>query len=62
MSQQITIEAQGSGDCIIYLYLMNNPQIFDIVRVKVSSVVRPLSPVHLHIGGTVEFIVINPED
>lgn len=29
---------------------------------KVSSIVRPYSPVYLHVGGEVEFKVINPDD
>jgi len=36
--------------------------VFDVIRVKVSSIVRPLSPVNLHIGGEVEFRAINPDD
>lgn len=35
---------------------------FDLIRVKVSSIVRPLSPVNLHVGGQVEFRAINPDD
>jgi len=58
----LTIDAQGSGDCSILIYLENNPMIFDVIKVKVSSIVRPLSPVHLHIGGEVEFKVTNPDD
>jgi hypothetical protein len=62
MTQILTIDAVGSGDCAIYLYLESNPQIFDVIRVKVSSIVRPLSPVYLHIGGEVVFKVTNPDD
>lgn len=58
----LTIDAQGSGDCAIYIYMIKNPQIFDVVKVKVSSIVRPLSPVYLHIGGDVDFKVINSDD
>lgn len=29
---------------------------------RVSSIVRPLSPVNLHVGGEVEFRAINPDD
>lgn len=43
------------------IYLENNPIIFDVIKVKVSSIVRPLSPVHLHIGGEVEFKMVNPD-
>lgn len=34
----------------------------DVVRVRVSSVVRPLSPVYLHLGGTVEFKILDDDD
>jgi hypothetical protein len=36
--------------------------IMDVVRVRVSSVVRPLSPVYLHLGGTVEFKILDDDD
>jgi hypothetical protein len=36
--------------------------IMDVVRVRVSSVVRPLSPVYLHLGGTVEFRILDDDD
>lgn len=62
MTQVMTIDAHGSGDCAIFLYLENNPNIFDVIRVKVSSIVRPLSPVYLHVGGEVVFKVTNPDD
>jgi hypothetical protein len=58
----ITLTSQGSGDCNIVIYLEDSPHIFDTVRVRVSSVVRPLSPVYLHVGGTVEFKILNEDD
>lgn len=33
-----------------------------MIKVKVSSIVRPFSPVYLHVGGEVEFRVINADD
>lgn len=62
MTQTLTINAQGSGDCSILVYLENNPLVFDVIKVRVSSIVRPLSPVFLHVGGQVEFKVTNPDD
>ena len=62
LSQTLTIKSQGSGECNILIYLVNRPQIFDVVKVRVSSIVRPLSPVYLHLGGEVNFRVINPDD
>jgi hypothetical protein len=60
--QTLTLNTQGQGDCIIVVYLESNPSIFDVVRVRVSSIVRPLSPVILHVGSVVNFKVINPDE
>jgi hypothetical protein len=42
--------------------MVNNKNVFDVFKVKVSSIVRPLSPVYLHVSGEIEFKVINPEN
>lgn len=47
----------GSGDCNIFLFLEDHPHIFDVVRVRVSGIVQPLSPVFLHLGGEINFRV-----
>ena len=47
----------GSGDCNIFLYLEDHPNIFDVIRVRVSGVVQPASPVHIHLGGEINFRV-----
>jgi hypothetical protein len=45
------------------LYLVNNPAIFDVFRVRVATIVQPGSPVHLHYGANVNFkIVSNSND
>lgn len=56
-NQTLTLTSQGSGECNVVLYLEDHPQIFDVLRIKVSSVVKPLSPVSLHLGGNVDFKV-----
>jgi len=43
------------------LFLEDQPHIFDVIRVRVSSIVQPLSPVYLHVGGEVEFRVESTE-
>ena len=53
--------SQGSGECNIRLFLQDKPHIFDVFKVKVSSLVRPFSPVQLHVGGQVDFKVVDPE-
>merc|ERR1719491_2172191 len=45
----------GSGDCNIFLFLEDHPHIFDVIRVRVSGVVQPLSPVYLNLGGEINF-------
>jgi hypothetical protein len=42
--------------------MANNRNIYDVFKVKVSSIVQPLSPVYLHLGGDIEFKVINPDN
>ena len=49
------MRAEGSGDCNVIVYLVKQPHIYDVYRVKVSSVVKPYSPVYLHVGGFVTF-------
>lgn len=61
VKQTLTIVSQGSGECNIKLYLEDKPMVFDVFKVKVSSLVRPYSPVQLHVGGKVEFRVVDPE-
>jgi len=60
-NQTITLTGQGSGDCNIVLYMADRPHIFDIIRVRVCSIVKPLSPVFLHLGGEVDFRVASTE-
>ena len=56
-NQTLTIQSLGSGDCNIFIYLVEHPNIFDVVRVRVSGVVQPLSPVYIHLGGEINFRV-----
>jgi hypothetical protein len=41
----INIKAEGSGECNVVIYLVKNPNIYDVFKVRVSSVVKPYSPV-----------------
>ena len=56
-NETMTIQSMGSGDCNIFLYLEDHPNIFDVIRVRVSGVVQPASPVHIHLGGEINFRV-----
>jgi len=49
------MRAEGSGECNVIVYLVKSPHIYDVYRVRVSSVVNPYSPVNLHVGGQVTF-------
>jgi hypothetical protein len=42
----------------VILYLVDQPHIYDIFRVKVATVVHPSSPVHLHLGAQVTFQLV----
>jgi hypothetical protein len=55
------MSADGSGDCNVVVYLLKNPQIYDVFRVRVSSMVKPFSPVHVHVGGTVQFKITDQD-
>jgi len=61
LKQTITLTSQGSGDCNIVVYMAGRPHIFDVIRVRVCSIVKPISPVYLHLGGEVEFRVASTE-
>ena len=41
----INIKAEGTGECNVLIFLVKNPNIYDVFKVKVSSVVKPYSPV-----------------
>jgi hypothetical protein len=51
----LRLEAGGSGECNVIVYLLNNPMIYDVFKVRVTSVVKPSSPVQLHVGGQITF-------
>jgi hypothetical protein len=49
----LTLEARRTGDCNIIVYLSENKAIFDVIRVRVATLVHPSSPVNLHVGADV---------
>ena len=53
------MRAEGSGECNVIIYLVKQPHIYDVFRVRVSSVVKPYSPVYLHVGGQVAFKIMD---
>lgn len=58
----MTLRASGSGECNVKIYLINNPHNYDIFKVRVTSVVKPYSPVFLHVGGQVSFKIMENSD
>lgn len=50
-NQTIMMRAEGSGESNVVVYLLKHPHIYDLFRVRVSTVVKPYSPVYLHVGG-----------
>jgi len=52
-NSSISLKAEGSGECNVLVYLLKAPHIFDVFKVRVSSVVKPYSPVQVHLGGTI---------
>ena len=53
------MKAEGSGECNVLVYLVKHPHIYDIFRVRVSSVVMPYSPVQVHVGGQIKFKIMD---
>ena len=58
-NQSISMKAEGSGECNVLVYLVKHPHIYDIFRVRVSSVVMPYSPVQVHVGGQIKFKIMD---
>lgn len=45
------------GSTLCKLFSNENSLIFDIFLVVVDSVISPVSPVHVHVGGRVNFMI-----
>ena len=44
------------------VYLLSSPRtIFDVFRVKVTSILKPPSPVSIHVGGSVSFMIMGED-
>jgi hypothetical protein len=61
-NSSIEMVAEGSGECNVVVYLVKAPHIFDTFKVRVSSVVKPSSPVHVHVGGEVQFKIMDQSE
>lgn len=58
-NSSLQLKAEGSGECNVVVYLLKQPQIYDIFKVRVQSVVKPHSPVNVHVGGEISFKIMN---
>ena len=62
LNSTIILKAEGSGESNVVLYLLKNPSVYDVFRVRVSSVVKPPSPVQVHVGGEIKFKIMDSSD
>lgn len=51
----LRIYSQYVGDTIVKVFLHKNPKVKDVLKISVNSVMKPVSPVFLHLGGEVQF-------
>lgn len=58
-NSSIALRAEGSGECNVIVYLVKQPHIYDIFKVRVSSVVKPHSPVQVHVGADIKFKIMD---
>jgi hypothetical protein len=62
MNSTISMKAEGSGECNVVVYLVKSPHIFDTFKVRVSSVVKPNSPVQVHVGAVIKFKIMEQSE
>ena len=53
------LRAKSFGVSLCSVYLLDNPQVYDIFIVRVGSIITPTSPVLVHEGGLIQFNVNN---
>eukprot|EP01022_Parablepharisma_sp_SALTPOND_P034856 TRINITY_DN932_c0_g1_i1.p1 TRINITY_DN932_c0_g1~~TRINITY_DN932_c0_g1_i1.p1 ORF type:complete len:2036 (-),score=158.71 TRINITY_DN932_c0_g1_i1:14-6121(-) len=51
----LTVRALSLGTSNIHIFMPGRERTFDLVKVHVTSIIEPVSPVFVHIGGTVQF-------
>lgn len=51
----LTVRALGLGSSNIHVFIPGKEYIFDLIKVHVTSIIEPVSPVFVHVGGTVQF-------
>ena len=51
----LTVRALSLGISNIHVFLTGREYVFDVIKVHVTSIIEPVSPVFVHVGGTVQF-------
>jgi hypothetical protein len=46
----LTLTSQYVGDTMVTVYMLDDPTIKDVFQVSVSSIMKPISPITLHLG------------
>mmetsp|Transcript_38287 Transcript_38287/g.58355 ORF Transcript_38287/g.58355 Transcript_38287/m.58355 type:complete len:231 (-) Transcript_38287:564-1256(-) len=54
-NQSLTLTPKHLGECNVLIYLEKNPEIFDVVKIRVANIVEPSSPIQLHVGSEIFF-------
>jgi len=54
----LTLEARRTGECNVILFLSENKAVFDVLRVRVATLVHPSTPVQLHLGAEVAYEMV----
>ena len=49
------LRAKAFGVSLCSVYLLDNPQVYDIFVVRVGSIITPTSPIFVHEGGLIQF-------
>jgi hypothetical protein len=58
-NQTLQMKAEGTGECNVKVYLVKYPHVYDIFRVRVQSIVKPYSPVNVHVGASIKFKIMD---
>jgi hypothetical protein len=59
LNQTISLRSVNPGECNVIIYLLEDPAIYDVFRVRVATMIQPSSQVLLHVGSQVKFKLID---
>jgi len=55
----MSLKSINSGETNVIIYLLSDPSIYDVFRVRVATMVQPSSNVQLHVGSSINFKLID---